>query len=132
MTMLVFAVSASLADPLGTSPLVSAADWLQQTLLGTIATAVAVIGVATIGFMALSGRIHIRRAATVLLGCFILFGASGIAAGLKSLGDEVRGPGGVTATNNVAPVSPLPPAPSQAPRNSAYDPYAGASVPFRQ
>jgi type IV secretion system protein VirB2 len=132
MTMLIL-VSASLADPLGTSPLVSATDWLQQTLLGTIATAVAVIAVATIGFMALSGRIYIRRAATVLLGCFILFGASGIAAGLKALGDEVRHPEGVTATNNVPPALQLPPAPSQAPRNSAgYDPYAGASVPFRQ
>jgi hypothetical protein len=59
--------------------------WLEGTLLGTIATIVAVISVASIGFMALTGRVGLRRAATVILGCFILFGASSIVAGLEGM-----------------------------------------------
>lgn len=72
------------ADPAGSSVLVSAVNWLQGTLLGTIATVVAVIAVATVGFLMLTGRINWRYGATVILGCFILFGASSIVAGIRS------------------------------------------------
>src|SRR5258708_6254063 len=71
-------------DPQGSGVLVSAVTWLQGTLLGTIATVVAVIAVATVGFMMLTGRINWRYGATVILGCFILFGASTIVAGIHS------------------------------------------------
>lgn len=72
------------SDPAGSGVLVSAVNWLQGTLLGTIATVVAVIAVASVGFMMLTGRINWRYGATVILGCFILFGASSIVAGLRS------------------------------------------------
>ena len=72
------------ADPQGSGVLVSAVNWLQGTLLGTIATVVAVIAVATVGFMMLTGRINWRYGVTVILGCFILFGASSIVAGIHS------------------------------------------------
>jgi type IV secretion system protein VirB2 len=72
------------ADPAGSGPLVSAVHWLQGTLLGTIATVVAVIAVAAVGFMMLTGRINWRYGATVILGCFILFGAASIVAGIHS------------------------------------------------
>lgn len=72
------------SDPAGSSVVVSAITWLQGTLLGTIATVVAVIAVATVGFMMLTGRINWRYGATVVLGCFILFGASSIVAGIHS------------------------------------------------
>ena len=75
---------ASFADPQGSGVLVSAVNWLQGTLLGTIATVVAVIAVATVGFMMLTGRINWRYGVTVILGCFILFGASSIVAGIHS------------------------------------------------
>lgn len=73
-----------LADPEGSGVLVSAVQWLQGTLLGTVATVVAVIAVATVGFMMLTGRINWRYGATVILGCFILFGAASIVAGIQS------------------------------------------------
>ena len=72
------------ADPAGSGVLVSAVNWLQGTLLGTIATVVAVIAVATVGFLMLTGRINWRYGVTVIVGCFILFGASSIVAGIRS------------------------------------------------
>ncbi|MBL9067780.1 MAG: TrbC/VirB2 family protein [Sphingopyxis sp.] len=73
-----------IADPAGSGVLVSALRWLEGTLLGTIATVVAVIAVATVGFMMLTGRINWRYGATVIVGCFILFGAASIVAGIQS------------------------------------------------
>ena len=74
----------SYADPQGSGVLVSAVNWLSGTLLGTIATVVAVIAVAAVGFMMLTGRINWRYGVTVILGCFILFGAASIVAGIQS------------------------------------------------
>jgi type IV secretion system protein VirB2 len=73
-----------IADPAGSGVLVSAVRWLEGTLLGTVATVFAVIAVATVGFMMLTGRINWRYGATVILGCFILFGAASIVAGIQS------------------------------------------------
>jgi type IV secretion system protein VirB2 len=72
------------ADPQGSGVIVSAVRWLQGTLLGTVATVVAVIAVASVGFLMLTGRINWRYGATVILGCFILFGAASIVAGIQS------------------------------------------------
>lgn len=74
----------SYSDPAGSGVLVSAMSWLQGTLLGTVATVAAVIAVATVGFMMLTGRINWRYGVTVILGCFILFGAASIVAGIRS------------------------------------------------
>ena len=71
-------------DPQGSDVLVNAVTWLQGTLLGTFATVVAVIAVASVGFMMLTGRINWRHGAVVILGCFILFGAASIVAGIRS------------------------------------------------
>lgn len=72
-------------DPAGSGPIVSAVGWLQGTLLGNVATAVAVIAVAAIGFLMLTGRINWKYGATVVLGLFILFGAASIVAGIRSV-----------------------------------------------
>ena len=72
------------SDPAGSGVLVAAVRWLEGTLLGTIATVVAVIAVATVGLLMLTGRINWRYGATVILGCFILFGAASIVAGIQS------------------------------------------------
>ncbi|MFK0300634.1 TrbC/VirB2 family protein [Brevundimonas sp. NPDC090276] len=74
----------ALADPRGSGPIVLAVQWLQGTLLGTIATVVAVIAVACVGLLMLSGRINWRHGAVVILGCFILFGAASIVAGIRT------------------------------------------------
>lgn len=74
----------SYADPAGSGVLVSAMSWLQGTLLGTVATVAAVIAVAAVGFMMLTGRINWRYGATVILGCFILFGAASVVGGIQT------------------------------------------------
>jgi type IV secretion system protein VirB2 len=71
-------------DPQGSGPIVSAVRWLQGTLLGTVATVVAVIAVAAVGFMMLTGRMNWRYGSIVILGLFILFGAASIVAGIQS------------------------------------------------
>lgn len=73
-----------LADPQGSGVIIGAARWVQGTLLGTVATVVAVIAVAVVGLLMLSGRINWRYGAVVILGCFILFGAASIVAGIQS------------------------------------------------
>lgn len=120
-----WAYGPSLNDPAGSSVLVVAVQWLEGTLLGTIATTVAVIAVATVGLMALSGRVDIRRGVTVVLGCFILFGSSSIVAGLQNLIREDGAPPAPVARAEVSPLATRPPRPA------GYDPYAGAAVPNR-
>ena len=75
---------AAYADPAGSGPVVAALSWLQGTLLGNVATAVAVIAVAMVGFMMLTGRMNWRFGATVIIGTFILFGSASIVAGIQS------------------------------------------------
>ena len=72
------------ADPQGSSAILSGVMWLQGTLLGNVATVVAVMAVAAVGFMMLTGRMNWRYGATVILGCFILFGATTIVSGIRS------------------------------------------------
>ncbi len=72
-------------DPAGSGPIVGAVNWLQGTLLGNVATAVAVIAVAAVGFLMLTGRINWKYGATVVLGLFILFGAASIVGGIRSV-----------------------------------------------
>jgi len=71
-------------DPEGSGVIVAAVNWMQGTLLGTVATTVAVIAVAAVGFMMLTGRMNWRHGAVVILGCFILFGAASIVAGIQA------------------------------------------------
>jgi len=78
------AAQAQGADPAGSGPIVAALAWMQGTLLGTVATAVAVMAVAAVGFMMLTGRMNWRFGATVIIGCFILFGAASIVGGIQS------------------------------------------------
>lgn len=72
------------ADPTGSSPLVGALNWVQGTLLGNLATTAAVIAVAACGFLMLTGRMDWRRGLTVVIGCFIIFGAVTIVAGIRA------------------------------------------------
>jgi type IV secretion system protein VirB2 len=75
---------AQTSDPAGSGPINNALLWLQGTLLGTVATTIAVMAVAAIGFMMLTGRMNWRFGATVIIGVFILFGATTIVAGIQS------------------------------------------------
>ena len=79
------AAHAQAADPAGSGPIVAAVGWLQGTLLGNVATAVAVMAVAAVGFGMLTGRMNWRFGATVIIGVFILFGAASIVAGIQQV-----------------------------------------------
>lgn len=80
----------SYSDPAGSGVLVGAVGWLEGTLLGTVATVAAVIAVACVGFMMLTGRINWRYGTTVILGCFILFGAASIVGGIRSTATSIQ------------------------------------------
>jgi type IV secretory pathway VirB2 component (pilin) len=115
----------------GTSVFAAAIQWLDGVLLGTLASTVAVIALASVGLLMLSGRVDVRRGAQVIIGCFIVFGASTIAAGIMGV---IGGTGSAPQTQSLPSPPPLyPAAPAQPARGSSpYDPYAGAALPPRR
>jgi type IV secretory pathway VirB2 component (pilin) len=114
----------SLSDADGANPLVAGVQWLQATMTGTVATTIAVLAVAGVGALMLTGRLDWRRGVTVVLGCFVLFGAANIVAGIR---------GGLSGEEIAARSPPLPPVPIiVVPRATteplpSFDPYAGAA-----
>ena len=84
------AQAAGSGTPAGASPLVGALSWVQDTMLGNLATAAAVIAVAAVGFLMLTGRIDWRRGLTVVAGCFIIFGATAVVSGIRSVATGVH------------------------------------------
>lgn len=78
------------SDPAGSGPLLGALQWVEGTLLGNLATTAAVIAVAVVGLMMLTGRIEWRRGVTVVVGAFIVFGAVAIVAGMRSMATGLR------------------------------------------
>jgi len=72
------------SDPQGSGAILAALTWLQGTLLGNAATAMAMIAVAMVGFMMLTGRVNWKLGATVILGGFVLFGSAAIVTGIQS------------------------------------------------
>lgn len=120
----------SLSDPPGSSAIAGGISWVEGAALGSIATMVAVIAVAAIGLLMLSGRLDLRRGIAVVLGCFLLFGATDIATALAGLASSDRVTIEPSATTQSAQFSNH--LSSLAPHPAAYDPYAGASVPARR
>jgi type IV secretion system protein VirB2 len=118
-------VTRSLTDPSGSSAVSDAGQWVESALLGSTAMSIAVIALAFGGLLLLSGRLDLRRGASVIVGAFILFGAAQIAAGLSGLSSPSR----VLAVP-VANQFPAP-APAPSPTVTPYDPYAGAAMPPR-
>lgn len=114
------AIHPSLFDPPGSAVLAGAIDWMTGTLLGSLAIGLCIIAVGTVGLMLLSGRIVIREAARVVLGCFILLGAPVIASAFNG---AWQGEPQISAS----PLSSAAPAREPLPQ-STYDPYAGASL----
>ena len=128
MTVLPAPSVGAFVDPVGTSVFVSAVRWIEAVLMGPVATSIAVMAVASVGLLMLSGRVNIRRGTSVILGCFILFGAATIAQGLRGAASAVTG-GGSNPPVNVVPPGPqsmLAPPPPEEPVE-VTDPYAGAS-----
>ncbi len=114
----------SLFDAPVAPPIKAASAWVSGTLSGTLVTGVAVLAVALLGLALLHGRLLVREAVQAVLGCFVLFGAAAIAAGL--LGGVSDEPEAVAS----APIADLPYQPEvpPPPPPAQYDPYAGATV----
>lgn len=112
------------------NPLAVAVTFLQGTLLGSIAITVAVLAVAVVGLLMLNGRFEIRRATQVILGGFIIFGASTIAGGLIGALSASRGDSLATTDDGVPDTPPVASLPVQS-VPAVTDPYAGAAVPSR-
>jgi type IV secretory pathway VirB2 component (pilin) len=113
----------------GSNALVAASDWIVGLLRGPLATGLAILAVAAIGALMLRGRVSVRHAAQVLLGCFLLFGAASLAASFRSLADYGLG-------STVAPVPQIAGAPplldAEPTQNAVYDPDAAAAVRYNE
>jgi type IV secretory pathway VirB2 component (pilin) len=123
MILAVAIQQASLANPPPASAIAAATDWISSMLFGSLATMIAVIAVAWLGFAMLSGRLDIKRGLPVIFGCFLLFGAKAVANGLRSAA--------VGASEQ--PIASAPPptftaAKANRGNANAFDPYAGAAV----
>jgi type IV secretory pathway VirB2 component (pilin) len=103
--------------------IVTAVTRVEHLLTGTLATTLAVIAIAGLGYRLLTGQLGPRRALQVVLGIFILFGAPTLVRELMaaSRSSDVAAP-----DPGAMPVIPPPAAPKPPP---ARDPYAGAAVP---
>jgi type IV secretory pathway VirB2 component (pilin) len=119
LSLLTFLVSALRSQ----SVVVDAIAWIQATLLGSVATGVAVLAVAFVGFGMLAGRLDWRTGARVVIGIFILFGAPMIVQGLR---DAVSGDGRAVPDPVVAERTQAAPEVPELKRSAdPFDPYAG-------
>lgn len=83
-TAISFAFVTQAALAASDNPILGAVTWMKDILMGPVATTVAVIAVAMVGFMMLTGRMNWKHGAVVILGLFILFGAPHIVASIES------------------------------------------------
>ena len=116
-------------DPSQPNAIVASLGWIESILVGSIATGIAIIAFAWLGLLMMTGRIPSRRGAQVILGCFIVFGASTVAAGVRSVlgSSETELPSPSVTTPIIATT-----ATQQPHANQPYDPYAGAALPPRR
>lgn len=112
----------------GGSALIDAARWVEGVLQGSVAVSIALLAIAALGFLMLRGQLPVQRGLTVILGCFIFFGASSIARGLAgaTLADRESVHNFPVSLLQVPQARPDPPKPNTV---MAADPYAGASLP---
>lgn len=104
----------------------SATQWVTGLASGSMASALLTLAIAGIGFGMLSGRLPIRRAGLVIVGCFIFIGAPTIALALMGWTDgEARVAENSSEIFN--PTTELQPAQTEIVQEG-YDPYAGAAL----
>lgn len=117
-------VRGSLFDASVSSPSEAASSWVAGTLSGSLATALCIVAVALLGVLMLRGRLPVREGVQVVVGCFLLFGASAVAAGLMGAGVSRSGSDRGAPAEFPGYVAEVPPPPPPA----NYDPYSGASI----
>lgn len=72
-------------DPSGSGVIADAVNWLTGTLLGNVATGIAILAVAIIAILLMTGRLEWGRAVLVIVGVFVLFGAVSIVSGIRAI-----------------------------------------------
>jgi hypothetical protein len=106
----------------------AAAHWFAALLTGPLVTALLVVAVAVFGMGMLAGRLSLRRGMEVVIGCFVLAGATEIAGSMmqRTPGAELPAlPSGPAVLVEQA-LPPLGPDPApRAPSGNPFDPYAG-------
>jgi type IV secretory pathway VirB2 component (pilin) len=113
----------------GTSAIDQAVAWIENGLTGSLATSFAIIAIASLGYLMLTGRIDFRHAVRVIVGCFIVYGASTISTGIRAAlpGAEGQGEAALAASpdtdRGVPALTNIPNVPAR-----SYDPYAGAAI----
>jgi type IV secretory pathway VirB2 component (pilin) len=112
-----------MTQPVDQNALGGAVQWLQQALLGTVATTICVVAIASFGLAMLQGRISVRRGSSVLLGCALIVVAPIISGALMLTIEGAVGQDYIGLHD--APKIPGSPEPDT---NDA-DPYAGAAPP---
>lgn len=109
-------------------PIEAAAAWIEALVTGPLATTLAILAIAGVGFQLLAGRFDVMRSARVVLGVFVLLGSLTIARALLTIPEASITPVGASPALQPPRTDPIP-APVQ--RVVPADPYAGASVPTR-
>ena len=107
----------SLFDPATNGPIARSVGWIDSVATGSLASVIAVVAVAVVGMMMLTGRIEVRRGFTVVIGCFLVFGANIIAKGILGVADHASA---VPITVTMA--SPIASADARRPALQPYDP----------
>ena len=72
-------------NPSGSDVIADAIGWLTGTLLGNVATGIAILAIAILAILLMTGRIEWGRAALVIIGIFVLFGAATIVGGIRAI-----------------------------------------------
>jgi hypothetical protein len=104
----------------------AASDWILATLSESLATSIITIAVAVFGIALLSGQMRMRRGFALVLGCFILIGASEITRSMIGiLSQEPVPPMPLAPVElEITALPPLGPEPAaQPPHGNPFDPY---------
>ena len=107
----------SLFDSPGFSPVADSPGWAAELLTGSLATGLAVLAIAILGFLALGGRVPLRQGALAVVGIFLLFSAAEVA----NVSDIARGESDWSRQEVYR--APLTPAPAA----TEYNPFADPS-----
>src|SRR6478609_3673941 len=79
----------SLFDVPPSSVFTAAGEWVTGTLLGSVAVSLCVIAIAFVGLRMMTGHLAARDGLRVVIACFVLLGASTIAAGVQRAAQQI-------------------------------------------
>lgn len=102
----------------------TAVEWVEQLLIGSLGTSIAVLAIAMLGCAMLLGRVRIGDGLRTIFGCFLLFGAPIVGQSLLGMTQRI-GSGTITPVTSAEdlptarPKSPVPVG------TNPFDPYQG-------